>query len=224
MNYTKLICIKKKEIPFIIFILLYSLVYILSNQVYGSMKFPQFSKPESQWAITSVDVHSLDILISGPIIPSVFSTLQFQQQDLIKGLYFNLSTLPVTYPPLQVRSSSFSKLCSSLAGRMRSSIPGVILFSINFFSRTAIATHGWLHAGEPDNRNWSLSEETTLLRRLLRERSLQINPCNYGADRNERISFFFFLDYIFFKMWNYLWRNGDIDCRGLIETRREIIE
>lgn len=43
---------------------------------------------------------------------------------------------------------------------MRSSIQGVILFSINFFPRTAIATHGWLHAGEPDNRNWSLSEET----------------------------------------------------------------
>lgn len=194
MNYTKLICIKKKEIPFIIFILLYSLVYILSNQVYGSMKFPQFSKPESQWAITSVDVHSLDILISGPIIPSVFSTLQFQQQDLIKGLYFNLSTLPVTYPPLQVRSSSFSKLCSSLAGRMRSSIPGVILFSINFFPRTAIATHGWLHAGEPDNRNWSLSEETTpsSVASSVSARFKLIRAITGRIETKEYRSFFFF--------------------------------
>lgn len=114
LNYTKLISLtpylKKRNILHIP-----KFPYILSNHVYGPMKFPT-PKPESQWAITSVDVHSLDILISGPIIPSVFSTLQFQQQDLIKGLYFNLSTLPITYPPLQVRSSSFSKLCSSQAG------------------------------------------------------------------------------------------------------------
>lgn len=80
---------------------------------------------------------------------------------------------------------------------MRSSIQGVILFSINFFPRTAIATHGWLHAGEPDNRNWSLSEETIPV--ALRARSVQINPCNYGADRNERISCFSFSRWYFSK-------------------------
>lgn len=80
----------------------------------------------------SVDVHSLVILICGTIIPSVFSTLQLQQQDLIKGLYFNLSS-PTCSSGLCTRP--VSRLERTRVGSLRCSIPGVILFSINFFSR-----------------------------------------------------------------------------------------
>lgn len=107
---------------------------------------------------------------------------------------------------------------------MRSSIPGVILFSINFFPRTAIATHGRLHAvgrtRQPElavvrgNHPYSVA--------ALRERSVQINPCNYGGGSGRRDIYRVFFQMIFFKMWNYSWRNGILINGGLIEARREI--
>lgn len=83
----------------------------------------QFSIPGPKVQLLSRNFHSLDILINVTIIPSVFSTLQLRQQDLIKGLYFSLDlSNPCFFNP-------------SLGLFQQTAIldTGVILFSINFF-------------------------------------------------------------------------------------------
>lgn len=154
----------------------------------------------------------------------MFSTLQFQQQDLIKGLYFNLSTVPATYPPPSSPPVQF--LETLVPARLAGCDPRYR--ALSYFQLTSSLaprlppTAGYTPWGEPDNRNWPLSEETPHSVAALRERSVQINPCNYGGGSGRRDIYRVFFQMIFFKMWNYSWRNGILINGGLIETRREI--
>lgn len=120
----------------------------------------------------------------------MFSTLQFQQQDLIKGLYFNLSTVPATYPPPSSPPVQF--LETLVPARLAGCDPRYR--ALSYFQLTSSLaprlppTAGYTPWGEPDNRNWPLSEETIPTRSppSVSARFKLIRAIT-GADRDEGI-------------------------------------